>query len=463
MVLFDLARWRVAALPLRRGNPLPAACKYDSSRKHTHFGLDIVTLIENLLKLKLASSKAVVYIPMSSSTDLTSPTAAASISVEQMKRELLAGLNHELRTPLTGILGMLDLLSETTLDEEQQDYVASSRACAEALLESITNSIEFSSLNNGASPRSEFAFRPAEMLRSVVSAHELKARAKGLDIQLVMDRQLPEIAVADAHRIRQVLDILLSNALKFTVRGDIEVLASASPEGEVIRFMTSVRDSGPGISDERLPHLFSGTPPVGSASHCDPETGLRVGLPLAHQLAESLDGSLEVESTSVQGSVFTFSVPLSAAPVPVAKPGAVLPAGEAPPRILIVEDNSVAQRFLSTLLTRRGFNVTIAESGYIALDLLEKEAYDAILMDLQMPGIDGIETTRRLRELPNGAQVPVVACTANATWEVREACLAATMNDFLGKPVSSAELVSVLTRHLAAYAGKLSASPPAAS
>ncbi len=377
--------------------------------------------------------------------ELVAPSEAQN--VDRIKRNFLASLNHELRTPLTGILGMLDLLTETQLSEEQLDYVSSSRSCAELLLESITNAIEYSSLTNGTSGHTYSEFRPAEMLQAAVAAREPKARSKGLHLSLLLDPQLPELALSDPHRVRQILDVLLSNAIKFTAEGEIEVIASAAPQTDERMWLSvSVRDSGPGIAADQLPQLFGGSR-LAENPLSDPSPGLRVGLPLAKQITEAMGGSLQVESYPRQGSLFTFTIPISAAAAEQPAPLLTEPVEPVMTRVLLVEDNSVAQRFMTTLLERRGYAVTLAPDGMAALNAAEHKHFDLILMDLQMPGIDGIETTRRLRQTNSARVVPIIACTANPSSEVRAECTAAGMNDFLSKPVNSAELFTVLERH----------------
>ncbi len=377
--------------------------------------------------------------------ELVAPSEAQN--VDRIKRNFLASLNHELRTPLTGILGMLDLLTETQLSEEQMDYVSSSRSCAELLLESITNAIEYSSLTNGTSGHTYSEFRPAEMLQAAVAAREPKARSKGLHLSLLLDPQLPELALSDPHRVRQILDVLLSNAIKFTTEGEIEVIASAAPQADERMWLSvSVRDSGPGIAADQLPDLFHGGKTVENPL-ADPSPGLRVGLPLAKQITEAMGGALQVESYPGQGSLFTFTIPISAAAAEEPAPLLTEPVEPTSARVLLVEDNSVAQRFMTTLLERRGYAVTLAPDGLAALNEAAHKQFDLILMDLQMPGIDGIETARRLRQTESAATVPIIACTANPSSEVRADCTAAGMNDFLSKPVNSAELFTVLERH----------------
>lgn len=368
-------------------------------------------------------------------------------NVDRIKRNFLANLNQELRTPLTGILGMLDLLSETSLTEEQLDYVSSSRSCAELLLESLTNAIEYSSLTSGTTGHTYSEFRPAEMLQAAVAAREPKARTRGLHLSHLLDPQLPEVAISDPHRVRQVLDVLLSNAIKFTSSGEIEVIASAAPDLDGRVWLTvSVRDSGPGIEPTHLPSLFSGgnrtDNPLSAHS-----PGLKIGLPLAKQIIEGMGGSLRVQSYPGQGSLFTFSIPVSAKASETTPPLLVQPTVATSRRILLVEDNAVAQRFMKTLLERRGFDVTVAPHGEAAIQIAHQAKFHLVLMDLQMPGIDGLETTRRLRLLPSMAVVPIIACTANPSSEVWADCTAVGMNDFLSKPVSKSELFTVLDRH----------------
>jgi CheY-like chemotaxis protein/nitrogen-specific signal transduction histidine kinase len=377
--------------------------------------------------------------------ELVAPSEAQK--VDRIKRNFLASLNHELRTPLTGILGMLDLLTETPLSEEQKDYVNSSRSCAELLLESITNAIEYSSLTNGTSGHTYSEFRPAEMLQAAVSAREPKARSKGLHLSLLLDPQLPELALSDPHRVRQILDVLLSNAIKFTPAGEIEVIASAAPQPDGRMWLSvSVRDSGPGIAADQLPSLFGGGK-LTENPLADPSPGLRVGLPLAKQITEAMGGTLQVESYPAQGSLFTFTIPISRAAAEIPAPPVAEPAERKTARVLLVEDNTVAQRFMTTLLERRGYTVALAPDGMVALQLAEQQPFDLVLMDLQMPGIDGLETARRLRQTAAAANVPIIACTANPSSEVRAECTAAGMNDFLSKPVNSAELFTVLERY----------------
>lgn len=368
--------------------------------------------------------------------------------MDRIKRNFLASLNHELRTPLTGILGMLDLLTETPLSEEQKDYVSSSRSCAELLLESITNAIEYSSLTNGTSGHTYSEFRPAEMLQAAVAAREPRARSKGLHLSLLLDPQLPELALSDPHRVRQILDVLLSNAIKFTAAGEIEVIASAAPQTDNRMWLSiSVRDSGPGIAPDQLPQLFGGGKVVDNPL-ADPSPGLRVGLALAKQITEAMDGSLQAESYPGQGSLFTFTIPISAAMGETPTPLLTETIERLTTRVLLVEDNSVAQRFMTTLLERRGYAVTLAPDGQAALQEAARQRFDVILMDLQMPGIDGLETTRRLRQTEAAATLPIIACTANPSSEVRADCTAAGMNDFLSKPVNSAELFTVIERYV---------------
>lgn len=373
--------------------------------------------------------------------------APAAADVNRIKRNFLASLNHELRTPLTGILGMLDLLTETPLSEEQREFVNSSRSCAELLLESITNAIEFSSLANGASSHTDSEFRPAELLRAAVSAREPKARNKGLQLSLLLDPQMPEVALSDPHRIRQVLDVLLSNAVKFTAAGEIEVVASAAVQADERTWLSvSVRDSGPGIAASELAEIF-GRGVLADNPLIDPSPGLRVGLSLARQITEAMGGSLQAESYLGEGSLFTFTTPISAGQPVMAGPALPTAVEKTAPQILLVEDNAVAQRFMKTLLERRGYQVTLAPDGLSAVRKAATVRFDLVLMDLQMPGIDGIETTRRMRQIDAAAAVPIIACTANPSSEVRAECSAAGMDDFLSKPVNPEELFTVLERH----------------
>lgn len=362
---------------------------------------------------------------------------------------MLSGLNHEIRTPLTGILGMQDLLLESSLTTEQRDYVRSTRLCAESLLESLSNALEYSAVTGGNLQLSESAFRLQELVRTSVASMQSRAEARGLFLQLLIEPSGEgagnEIVIGDAIRLRQVICILLSHAIKTCLQDEIMVAVStfASDEDQKLILTVSVGDNGPDVRPEFLNRLFE-PPEMGGYNHA----GLELGLPLAFQLVRAMGGRLEAISGS--GTLLTVTLPLrTQQDVGEHGPSEGIAGPSQRPNVLLVEDNEVAQRFMTTALERKGYRVRVAPAGPDAIDAIATETFDLVLMDVQMPGMDGIETTRRIRNLPGGRFVPIAACTANTSSEVRNSCADAGMNDFLSKPVHTAELIEIASKYVA--------------
>lgn len=365
----------------------------------------------------------------------------------QLKGQFLASLNHEIRTPLSGILGMTDLLLETDLTEEQREYVGTVRLCAESLLETINATLEFSALSAGQCQLDEHEFSVAEVLDTAVAEQAQKAAAAGLRLFRTMDETVPETLIGDGPRIRQVLSHLVSNGVKFTHQGHVEVIATGEPvPGEPFQLILKVKDTGIGIAPERLAEIFDSFRQLERGlSRGYP--GLGLGLALVQKLVDLMQGDVSVETTPGAGSTFTIRIPLRE---PVLAPSTNLPylsTGNGY-RILVVEDNPVAQKVIRHILGRYHFEVDSAESGSDALTAVQNKPYDLILMDLQMPDMDGFETTLAIRRVETCAQIPIVALTANSSDEYRQLCLNHGMKEFLSKPVQSSELVAAVTRCL---------------
>jgi CheY-like chemotaxis protein len=357
---------------------------------------------------------------------------------------MLTALNHEIRTPLTGILGMSDLLLESSLSAEQREYVQSTRLCAESLLESLSNALEYASVMAGQLQLAESPFHLHEVIRSSVAALQSRAEGRGIFVQLITehpDDGSPEVVIGDAVRLRQVIGILISHAIGACIQDEISVAVSTFCEAPFrqLTLTVSVGDNGPDITVERLNSIFEPPENAGYA-----QARLELGLPLAFRLVQAMGGDLSAEAITGAGVLFTVTLPLR-----VPESGADLghrPHLSAPvqPQVLLVEDNDVAQRFMRTVLERKGYDVRVAASGFEAIDAVNAAPFDLILMDIQMPEMDGVECTRRIRRLPAGKSVPIVACTANTAFEVRNACIDAGMDDFLSKPVHTAELIEIV-------------------
>jgi CheY-like chemotaxis protein len=375
-------------------------------------------------------------------------------NLRALKSTFLASLNHEIRTPLSGVMGMVDLLLETNLDEEQRDYVNAARMCAESLSELLNATLEYSALEAGLVTLDEAEFSVREMLEATVSQFRAKADSKNLNLLLTLDTNLGETLVGDALRIRELLVHLLSNAVKFTSHGSVEVRAvarrvSSAADTETVELEVRVRDTGIGIAPDKLDTIFDSFK-QGESGLARTYSGLGLGLALAAKLASMMRGRIQVESQLAAGSTFTVFLPLNRPSEPfrdvIAE--AAEPEVEAGPRVLAVEDNPVGLTVLRHLLERRRLRVDGAMSGVQALEAATLRQYDLILMDLQMPEMDGFTAVDAIRGLPGYADVPIIALTANFSDHVRRECLQHGMQAFLSKPVEAGELWSTVARYL---------------
>jgi CheY-like chemotaxis protein len=375
-------------------------------------------------------------------------------NLHALKSAFLASLNHEIRTPLSGVMGMVDLLLETNLDDEQRDYVNAARMCAESLSELLNATLEYSALEAGLVTLDESEFSVREMLEATISQFRAKAEAKSLSLLVTLDTNLAETLVGDALRIRELLAHLVSNAIKFTNYGSVDVRActrriSGYDESEPVELEVRVRDTGIGIAPHTLEGIFESFK-QGESGLARSYPGLGLGLALANKLAAMMGGRIQVESQLAAGSTFTVVIPLHRSAEPFhGSVEELFPAqAETGPRVLAVEDNPVGLTVLRHLLERRHLRVDGAVSGIDALEAAAHKHYDLILMDLQMPEMDGLTAATEIRKLPGYSQVPIVALTANFSDHVRQECLQHGMQAFLSKPVEAGELWSTVSRCL---------------
>jgi CheY-like chemotaxis protein len=361
--------------------------------------------------------------------------------VNSLKVHFLAALNHEIRTPLAGIMGLVDLLSETPLSAEQKELLQATRDCVDTLHHTLTSILEYSALAAGKIRLSESEFPLRQLLRGAAERFRTQAEEKGLRFRVLVDESVPELAVGDPLRLQQLLTQIVSNAVKFTHDGSVTVDAAAepAPDGRT-QLNVTVMDTGIGIPPDKRHAIFESFQQIESGlSRGYP--GLGLGLALAQKLAQLLGGTLDFDSTPGEGSRFSFSVTL---PVAVSKATTESPAKEAAYRILVVEDNKVAREVVQHVLRRRPYDVRFAESGQRAIEEISSTTFDLILMDLQMPGMDGIEATQEIRKRPAYKDVPILALTANDSPEYQEMCRRLGMQGFLVKPVQADEVLRTL-------------------
>jgi PAS domain S-box-containing protein len=407
-----------------------------------------------MVKFPIFDSEGTLQYTGGVSTDITElknkerALTEATLEAEEARagqETFLAAISHELRTPLNGVMGMVNLLAGTPLNDEQRDYTDTILASARNLLALINDLLDFSKIKAGKFTFERQGFRVRHTVRKALYPLQFKAEEKGIQLNIRFEDSLPETLVGDALRLSQILINLVGNAVKFTAKGSVDLTISGQPLGDVVVLNAAVRDTGIGIPTDKLDFVFeSFAQNTSGMSRNYGGTGL--GLAIVKQLVELQGGSIKVESLPGEGSTFTVTMPFEVGTATTAVPAdgptdVESDSGQSLQglSILVAEDNLINQKVARTTLQKQGAEVHVVENGRLAVEALAEGEYDLVLLDLQMPEMDGFAAARAIRKR-YGKRIPLIAMTADALKGEAERCMQAGMTGFIAKPFEPADL-----------------------
>ncbi|WP_409477399.1 response regulator [Pseudobdellovibrio sp. HCB154] len=372
-------------------------------------------------------------------------------SHEQARSAFMANVSHEIRTPVNGILGMTNLLLDSKLTDEQRTHLEAVNFSAQGLLALINDILDYAKVESGKLEIEKVNFNLYGLLDETYNSFKYLAEQKGLTIKIEFPENKSIYYLGDAGRLRQVLSYLIGNAVKFTNQGEILIKTSIQNlASDKTQFYVEVKDTGIGISPESLSKLFKPFNQVDNSSSRK-HGGIGLGLSLAKQLVELMQGQIGVHSTLAKGSTFWFTLPLESGTAPEATDDQQnFISAPYPARILVVEDNQINQMVAVKMLDKFGYKSLAVANGKEALLALRESTYDLVLMDCQMPEMDGYEATAQIRQgsYIKDTQIPIIAMTANALASDKERCLQVGMNDYLTKPMTPKALSEAIYKWL---------------